>query len=60
MRVVKMTLGEAGHFNSETVKGCENLSAAAARKIAQDMNDERDTGNEDVDETVMVSYVAEN
>ena len=59
MRVVKMTVGDAGHFNSETVKGCENLSPPLARQLAQNMNDERDTGNEDVDETSMVCYVAE-
>lgn len=55
MNVVKVVF--EGKSMTETVV-VRDLSPSVARLRAQNLNDSRDTGSEDADESAIVSYIA--
>lgn len=58
MHVIKIEVSESGKVTESVV--ARDLPAPIAKAKAKALNDARDTGAEDLDETGLVSYVARN
>lgn len=58
MYVIKVEVSDTGKITETIV--AKDLPPLLAKAKAKSLNDQRDTGNEDVDETEIVSYVARN
>lgn len=58
MYVIKIEVSESGKVTETVV--ARDLPPLIAKAKAKVLNDARDTGNEDIDETGLVSYVARN
>lgn len=56
MYVIKIEANAQGKFVETVV--ARDLPLLIAKARAKTLNDSRDTGNEDVDETSVVSYIA--
>lgn len=56
MYVIKIEADVKGKFTETVV--ARDLPPLIAKARAKTLNDSRDTGNEDVDETSIVSYIA--